>query len=139
MPHSEIPVKVNAWVDQGIAPLVEALSTWDNVVTLDSCEAGPSALAYVQFTAEPTTALVAVATSFADSLSKMETCPAVLTVEWAYGGDVPLGKLTCPADHVHRLSAHLVSCARKSASSGDTARTDTRNSRVRLTHQPALT
>jgi len=29
--HREIPVRVNAWVNEGIAPLVEALSEFENV------------------------------------------------------------------------------------------------------------
>ena len=36
--HQEIPVKVNAWVDAGIADLVSALSEIDGLVTLESCQ-----------------------------------------------------------------------------------------------------
>lgn len=36
--HREIPVKVNAFVDEGIAPLVVALNEFGGVVTVDSCE-----------------------------------------------------------------------------------------------------
>ena len=34
--HQEVPVKVNAWVDAGIADLVSALSEIDGLVTLES-------------------------------------------------------------------------------------------------------
>jgi tRNA(Phe) wybutosine-synthesizing methylase Tyw3 len=37
--HQEIPIKVTAWVDEGIAPLVAALNEHPAVVTLDSCRA----------------------------------------------------------------------------------------------------
>jgi hypothetical protein len=34
--HREVPVKLNAWVDEGIADLVAALSQVDGLVTLES-------------------------------------------------------------------------------------------------------
>jgi tRNA(Phe) wybutosine-synthesizing methylase Tyw3 len=39
--HTEIPVNVNAWVDEGIAPLVEALNSFKRVWTAASCECEP--------------------------------------------------------------------------------------------------
>jgi hypothetical protein len=39
--HREVPVKVNAWVDEGIADLVAALSEVDGLVTLESCQGNP--------------------------------------------------------------------------------------------------
>jgi len=36
--HREMPVKVNAWVDAGIADLVTALSEIDGLVTVESCQ-----------------------------------------------------------------------------------------------------
>jgi hypothetical protein len=36
--HREIPVKVNALVDEGVAPLVEALSEIDDLITIESCQ-----------------------------------------------------------------------------------------------------
>ena len=36
--HREVPVKVNAWVDEGIADLVSALSEIEGLVTLESCQ-----------------------------------------------------------------------------------------------------
>ena len=36
--HREVPVKVNAWVDEGIADLVAALSEIDGLLTLESCQ-----------------------------------------------------------------------------------------------------
>jgi len=48
--HTEIPVRVNAWVDEGIAPLVLALNEIDGVWTLSSCERGILGRGYVDFT-----------------------------------------------------------------------------------------
>ena len=47
--HIEVPIKVNAYVDEGIAPLVEALNGFLGVVTLDSCEGSGDSHAYVHF------------------------------------------------------------------------------------------
>jgi len=40
--HREVSVKVNAWVDEGIADLVTALSEIEGLVTLESCQGGSS-------------------------------------------------------------------------------------------------
>jgi hypothetical protein len=39
--HREVPVKVNAWVDEGVADLVSALSEIDGLITLESCQGDP--------------------------------------------------------------------------------------------------
>jgi hypothetical protein len=36
--HREVLVKVNAWVDEGIADLVSALSEIEGLITLESCQ-----------------------------------------------------------------------------------------------------
>jgi hypothetical protein len=46
--HEQTWVKVNAPVDKGIAPLIEALSQFPSVRTLDSCE-GTTETAWVCF------------------------------------------------------------------------------------------
>jgi hypothetical protein len=48
--HQEISVKVNAWVDEGVADLVTALSEFDaRLVTLESCQGGNGGDAFVYF------------------------------------------------------------------------------------------
>ncbi len=47
--HRDVPVKVNAWVDEGIADLVSALSEFDGIVTLESCQGGSQSGAWVCF------------------------------------------------------------------------------------------
>lgn len=39
--HKEIPVKVNAWVDEGVASAVKALNLHAPIITVDSCEGDP--------------------------------------------------------------------------------------------------
>jgi hypothetical protein len=41
--HNQVQVKVNAWVDEGIADLVAALSDIEGLVTLESCQGGETA------------------------------------------------------------------------------------------------
>jgi hypothetical protein len=36
--HEEIPIKVTAWVDRGVAELVVALNGIRNLISIDSCE-----------------------------------------------------------------------------------------------------
>ena len=47
--HEQVVVKVNAPVDKGGVPLVEALNGFDCVITLDSCEHGVTGASYVYF------------------------------------------------------------------------------------------
>ena len=47
--HTEIPIKVNGWVDEKIAPLVLALNKFDCVLTTDSCQGNKDKPAYVFF------------------------------------------------------------------------------------------
>jgi hypothetical protein len=49
LPHQEIPVKVTAWVDEGVAPLVTALNEFERVMTVDSCQGDAAKGAYVLF------------------------------------------------------------------------------------------
>ena len=49
-PHKAIQVKVNAWIDQGVAPLVVSLNEIEGVVTLDSCQEGAFGRAFCFFT-----------------------------------------------------------------------------------------
>ena len=50
--HKELPVKVNAFVDEGIADLVRALSDVPSLVTMESCQGGDGQDAYVFFRME---------------------------------------------------------------------------------------
>lgn len=49
MLHSQVPIKVNALVDEEIVPLVEALNECEYIATVDSCQSGNGCPAYMYF------------------------------------------------------------------------------------------
>lgn len=105
--HAEIPVKVNAWVDEGVAPLVEALSEFENVWTAASCENDRSNMnlgAYVMFSYEGGGRRAA---SFAAELAAAldESIPYVMQADWRAGNRDPLLTLSCPPDRVSDLAS----------------------------------
>jgi len=108
--HTEVPLKVNCWVDAGIAPLVEALNEFEDVWTLDSCERDRSddgQGAYVMFAYRG-----ANAEGFASALRNRIPRSAHLEVDRQPGENEPLLILSCPSDHVD-LTAGAVSSARR--------------------------
>ncbi|UCG02472.1 MAG: hypothetical protein JSW11_00470 [Candidatus Heimdallarchaeota archaeon] len=50
MKHNEILIKVNAWVDEKVASLVESINCFEDLLTLASCEGDDENPAYVYFT-----------------------------------------------------------------------------------------
>lgn len=105
--HTEVPVKVNCWVDRGIAPLVDVLNEFEDVWTLDSCENDRSELrrgAYVMFAyrgpnPDGFTAEIA-------SLTR-ERVAGHLVVEWHAGDSEPVLTLSCMPEQVPDLSRAL--------------------------------
>lgn len=92
--HREVPVMVNAWVDEGVAPLVIALNGVDRLVTVDSCE-GTDGPAHVMFGYQgPDDRFVAVVAELARVLAA-NACGAEyrLQLQWANGGEHPLATL----------------------------------------------
>jgi hypothetical protein len=47
--HKQVQVKVNAYVDEGVSPLVCALNELEGVITIDSCEGYADDPSYVYF------------------------------------------------------------------------------------------
>ncbi|MGA9452942.1 MAG: hypothetical protein WBW41_16550 [Verrucomicrobiia bacterium] len=104
--HSEIRVKVNAWVDRGVAPLVDALNLFDGLWTTSSGE-GHGQFAHVHFGyARPSN-------NFADFMERLsselgERVPADneyrLALEWVGGGKRPLGAIVARREVVQLLS-----------------------------------
>lgn len=62
--HKCVQVKVNAFIDEGVAPLVAALNEFDGVMTMDSCEKSPIhgspfvSFLYGDYALQPTVAFV---------------------------------------------------------------------------------
>lgn len=98
--HRETRVAVNVWVDCGVVPLVEALNAFPQIQTMDSCECGSDGNAYVMFGTYDDTDLYETTNEIAQSLSKMDDCPATLSIAWWYGGTTPTATLSCAPDAV---------------------------------------
>jgi hypothetical protein len=111
MGHHEIPVKVTAWVDEGVAPLVAALNEIEDVVTLDSCQGDHEHPASVFFSHRGDTQENALfAADLAASLGPHdEAADYTLTAEWRPGTDEPIFRLVCPAAHIEELARVLSS------------------------------
>jgi hypothetical protein len=106
--HAEIPIKVNAWVDEGVSPLVCALNDFPDLETLDSCEADDNG-AYVLFRwrgKDPVRFAADLGRAIPDSTEWL------LQAEWRTGSTEPLLALSCPPNSTSAL-ADALSCARK--------------------------
>lgn len=104
-PRRKISVKVDAWVDEEVAPLVLALSCFEGVLTVASSVGGPGEEAYVRFRYDGGSRGGAV---FASDLGGRLRAAAVdyrLTAEWADGEREPLLSLSCPRERIEELTA----------------------------------
>ena len=115
--HKEVAVKVNAFVDEGIAPLVSALSEIEGLVTLESCQGDPAERdAYVIF-AMPTWRCIGI---FLFDLLLPALSPdlrAVVSLQiQAYDDDVARGSITIDPQAVKALSEIVQSLARSAVS-----------------------
>ena len=109
--HTEIPIKVNAWVDEGIAPVVEALNACSEVMTLDSCQGEEDFCAYVYFkhvgSQEQQSRFFF---DLADALSREpDRCGFDLRLEWLAGNAEPMAQICTNHAHVDRLASVLTS------------------------------
>ena len=100
--HQEIPVKVNAWVDEGVAPLVRALNRFSFLRTLDSCEGVQGADAYCYFGHIGSAADL---DSFVARLQKELGAEARL--KRTTGTQHPMAVIFVPPDRLRRLAVHL--------------------------------
>ena len=105
--HRETPVKVNAWVDEGVAPLVEALNDFERVWTAASCETDDSLApygAYVIFSYQGSGSEAALfSAELAQALK--DSSPFCLQTDWRAGNDEPVLTISCPPDQVSDLAA----------------------------------
>jgi hypothetical protein len=124
MPHREIPVRVTAWVDEGVADLVTALNTIGGVMTLDSCQEDPGhGLARVTFCTHEQAALPQVLDRVAHCIDQRGWQERATVRLWAgCDGDTLAADLYCPPALVSALAAEIrVSADRTNPSHGDTA------------------
>ena len=107
--HHEILSKVNAWVDEGIAPLVDALNSHDDVITLDSCQGGVGSPAYVYFRfrgvpSDTPRKIHRLARSLGDNGAV--GCSYNISVEY-WSSSNPLGRIETDPSEVGRLAAAI--------------------------------
>lgn len=108
-PHRQVITKVNALVDEGIAPLVEALSQLVGVLTLDSCEGSSDRPAQVYFTyGADWHQLGELVQRLARSLREGDfCCDYSLSLEWFGSNDRPRALLTVPKERVAEVATAL--------------------------------
>lgn len=119
--HREVPVKVTAWVDKGVAPLVSALDAYPRVVTLDSCENDAAGLAHVFFSVRGDGREAALfAAELGAALAPHERdADYSLSAEWRPGAEDPVLRIDCPPADIGRLASALSeACGRAGGSSG---------------------
>jgi hypothetical protein len=108
MVHEQVLVKVNAPVDRGVAPLVEALNRFPGVVSVESCEGDGEREAYVSFHyGDDWKQLADFVGRLSASLGKDESAADrwfTLSVEWYAGGTDPLGYLRVPRPHITAIA-----------------------------------
>jgi hypothetical protein len=98
--HREVPVKVTAWVDEGVASLVTALNELPDVMTCASCQQGPRGGAYVLFRRHGGDG-AALAVEIARLLASHDDgIDWLLRSEWRSRAAEPLLELACPREQV---------------------------------------
>ncbi len=109
--HREVVVKVNAFVDEGVMPLVSALNEFERVETIDSCQGNGETPAYTYFRFRGT------AREFLDFLQGLSVslgtrldscCDYNLRAEWLAGAEEPVGQLSVRLDYVPKLADALL-------------------------------
>ena len=106
-PRRKISVKVDAWVDEEVAPLVLALSCFEGVVTVGSSAGGAGEEAYVDFRFEGSSREAAVFTSDLGGRLRAAAVGYRLVAEWREGEREPLMSLSCDPARIEELTAAL--------------------------------
>lgn len=108
MAHTEIPIKVWAWVDEGVAPLVGALNEIDGVLTLDSCEQGPLGEAFVFFTyGHDWRELAALMQEVSEHLSENTPYGYSMNLEWLGSNVMPRAQVLVRPEHAASLATAI--------------------------------
>lgn len=111
--HEQTLVKVNAFVDRGIAPLVLALNSIEGVITLDSCQKGDCGtepgMAYVYFTyGQSWTALGHLLEWIAAQTQELDLCCGFsVRLEWFGSNDKPRAQISVKPEHVIEVAEAL--------------------------------
>lgn len=107
-PHQQVPVKVKAFVDKGIAQLVTILNEFDGVMTFSSCEGRfgrwrEDAHIYLYY-GEPFNEDYLATSHFAAKLAKVlaqnKAYDVEVRLEWTGDKDAPFVSIMIPAEQV---------------------------------------
>jgi hypothetical protein len=115
MAHREVPVRVTAWVDEGVADLVVALNAWPEVVTLDSCQADyRTGRARVSFCTYDRAQVADVLPRLAAAVRGRGLDEQVTLIPWPdCDDDLPGADITCAPNLVSAVAEALASAARR--------------------------
>ena len=108
--HKEIQVKVNAFVDEGVAPLVLALNSIEGVITLDSCERDATsgeASVYFQYGTD-WQGLASLVEALSRALRSLNLCCGFsVSLEWLGSNDRPRAHLSVKPEHMADVAAAI--------------------------------
>lgn len=112
-PHRQIPVKVTAFVDEGIAPVVQALNTIDGVSTFSSCQ-GIQGREYAhvyfdfgQHSRNHWFRLAKLANKLAGTLSANGVYDADVCLEWTGDKENPFISIEFEPQHIAQIARVL--------------------------------
>ena len=105
--HREVPIQVNAWVDEGVAELVTALNAMPGVMTLDSCQERPDGRASVMFCTHDRAMLYDAVGRIARAVGNGQRENVTLSLWWGSDDAPAVADLTCPPALVTHV-AHQV-------------------------------
>ena len=109
--HETVLVKINAPIDRAIAPLVEAMNEFPEVLTLDSCQGDDERPAHVFFrSTRGTDRLVRLVQDWTVGLGP--GCRFTFRIEWQPGTENPFGQLVIPADALKEFTDRFRELAR---------------------------
>ncbi len=114
MSHRQVFVKVNALVDEGANPLVAALSCFERLVTLDSCQEDRSGEAYVSFQFGDDWHQLSefVQRLLMDLGKRLELrCGFALRLEWFADGGEPLAQVRVAPKYIQPLATAIQAVA----------------------------
>lgn len=114
--HGQVVVKVNAEVDEQVAPLVRALNEFDGILTVDSCQGNARRMAYVYFTRSGASRDLLL---FVDDLAARLNARLAareneyeIRAEWTAGTEKPLAVLRSRPDYIDVLADALFCVAK---------------------------
>jgi len=105
VPHHQVKVKINAWVDEDILPLVNALNGIGNVITIDSCQGYGDDPAYVYFTIPGSSqAKVLFADRFAQALHEIIQGRWFYSLRAAWSSESPMLQIVVRLPYIEKMA-----------------------------------